>query len=285
MDNTYGAVVVGRNDGYGGNLLERFSYCINSLVATFDEVIYVDWNTIGNPPLLEAIYPNLIKTNNLKMIVVSPEEHKLFTKNDPLAQNCVEVLGRNIGLRRLSTDFLVSTNIDIICPLRKYLEPLTDPDTFYIGARRGILLEIVAHYGGYKDFSSLQSILDEAKLNYLQVGPSGAYPGERWSLVNCCGDFQLASRKLWYEIKGFEESLIYRGFADTNVQKKAKLAGKNLEVRYELPLFHIEHGGSFGGTSKGVNNVGKAIKNFTTTSNMDTWGFSEYPFKIVERKD
>ena len=38
------AVVVTRNDNYGGNLNERATYCLNSLINTFDEVILVDWN-------------------------------------------------------------------------------------------------------------------------------------------------------------------------------------------------------------------------------------------------
>ena len=36
------AVVVTRNDDYGGNLNDRAIYCLNSLVNTFDEVILVD---------------------------------------------------------------------------------------------------------------------------------------------------------------------------------------------------------------------------------------------------
>ena len=39
------AVIVSRNDNYGGNLIERSTYCINSSIETYDEVIYVDWNS------------------------------------------------------------------------------------------------------------------------------------------------------------------------------------------------------------------------------------------------
>ena len=33
------AVVVTRNDDYGGNLNDRSIYCLNSLINTFEEVI------------------------------------------------------------------------------------------------------------------------------------------------------------------------------------------------------------------------------------------------------
>ena len=43
-------------------------------------------------------------------------------------------------------------------------------------------------------------------------------------------------------IKGFEEEMIFACFADTNVQKKAVLNGFSLQVLYNPPLFHMEHG-------------------------------------------
>ena len=39
------AVVITRNDNYGGYLNERATYCLNSAIETFDEVIYVDWHS------------------------------------------------------------------------------------------------------------------------------------------------------------------------------------------------------------------------------------------------
>ena len=78
------AVIVSRNDNYGGHLNERATYCLNSAIETFDEVIYVDWNSEDFK-------------GNLKHIVITPEVAKILTNNDPHAQVCCEVLGRNIG--------------------------------------------------------------------------------------------------------------------------------------------------------------------------------------------
>ena len=67
------AVVVTRNDDYGGNLNDRATYCLNSLVNTFDEVILVDWNSPNNRPQLWDIDKNISFKGNLKHIVITPE--------------------------------------------------------------------------------------------------------------------------------------------------------------------------------------------------------------------
>ena len=39
------AIIISRNDNYGGYLAERSTYAINSAIATYDEVFYIDWNS------------------------------------------------------------------------------------------------------------------------------------------------------------------------------------------------------------------------------------------------
>src|SRR5512147_1925291 len=96
---TYGCTIVGRNDNYGGNLIERASYSFYSLVNTMDEVIYVDWATEeGKPTLYEEIG---LKTENLRCIVITPEQAREWNSEES-AQSVCEVMARNIGLRRLS---------------------------------------------------------------------------------------------------------------------------------------------------------------------------------------
>ncbi len=266
---TIGAVVVSRNDDYGYNLKERAILSLNSLIEVMDEVIYVDWNSQGKS-LISEIRNDLIQSDKFKWIVITPEKAKELLKNQP-SQDCVEVLGRNIGIRRLTTDFILSTNIDVIVPPKSMFDKLADKDIFYIGARRDIPLAIAYDATAPKDI-------------YQQVGESGAYVGDVWSLINNCGDFQYAHRDIWYNIKGFEESLIGRGFSDSNVQKKASLHRYSLKVVRDIPIYHITHRGGFGGTGI-INNVDLALKNFTETTNKDTWGFSDQYFKLYTFKD
>ena len=111
------AVIVSRNDNYGGHLNERATYAINSAIDSFDEVIYVDWNS-DTHSLIYDIEHNLQSKGNLKHTAIPPALASAFTNYDPHAQKCCEVLARNIGIRRATGDYIVSTNIDIIQPKR-----------------------------------------------------------------------------------------------------------------------------------------------------------------------
>lgn len=270
---TFGCVVVSRNDGHGENLEERATFALNSMINTFDEVIYVDWNSPAES-LISKIGDGLIKKSNFKYIVVTPQEALDFVNNKD-AQRVVEVLARNIGIRRLTTDFIVSTNIDVIVPKKEILTNYDfKEDTFYTISRRDVDLQKVRNISEAGD---LQEYLSLNMANYMPHGQSGACEGDVWSLIDCCGDFQLASREVWESIKGFEESLINRFFSDTNVQKKATIYGHNLIALYDIPVFHIAHKG---GKSERINSVLYAVLNFDKTTNPETWGFSNYNFEL-----
>jgi len=277
------AVVVTRNDNYGGDLNDRATYCLNSLIDTFDEVILIDWNSPNNRPLLWDIDKNIKFRGNLKHIVITPEVASMLTNEDPHAQVCCETLGRNIGIGRATGDYIVSTNIDVIAPRRDQLEKTINNDlntsTFYTISRRHIeWKDIEGFHGGerkYDDWEELRNHLiensEERKYEEKVVD------GDDYSIVNCCGDFQLAHRDIWDEIRGFEEELIYVLYSDTNVQKKAVKHGFELKAIYSPALFHIYHGKGGGGFLDGINRKTndpyRAIMGQEKTENADTWGF------------
>ena len=107
--------------------------------------------------------------------------------------------------------------------------------------------------------------------------PAKVTPNDNYSLINCCGDFQLAHKNIWNEIKGFEEELIYVLYSDTNVQKKAIKHGFELKAIYSPALFHIFHGKGGGGFLDGINrkvyDMYRAVTAQEKTENADTWGF------------
>jgi hypothetical protein len=285
------AVIVSRNDGYGGHLNERATYCFNSAIDTYDEVIYVDWNSPTHS-LLYDIKDNINFKGNFKHIVISPEIASILTNHDPNAQKCCEVLARNIGLRRATGDWLLSTNIDIIHPKREDLDKIIlelDNNTFYTISRRGIDWDVI------KEFHNGKILFNEyPKLReYLILNSEERYfeektiEGDNYSIINCCGDYQIAHKHIWNEIKGFEEELIYPLYADTNIQKKAVMHNFNLKALYNPALFHINHGQGGGGFLTGVNKKAndfyRAIINQGISRNFDNWGFgdTEIEFEII----
>jgi hypothetical protein len=109
--------------------------------------------------------------------------------------------------------------------------------------------------------------------------------------VSCCGDFQIAHRDMWYKVRGFEESMIYRDCADGNLMIKGIIYGDGCAA-VELKgkdIFHLNHGGHVlvvNGTPQ-FNNWNDYMyykrgtverTSFVETKNPETWGFSDYDF-------
>jgi hypothetical protein len=275
---TYGATICGRNDNYGHFLVERATYCLASMLESFDQVIYVDWGTPSYKPTLieDNVLEGLPKTSDLSKlswIRITQEQSKEWTHGDPEAQSCVEVMARNIGLRRLTTDYLCSTNIDIICPQRKHFSKFNDENVFYTAGKRSISMFELWEFGLPYEIEMYIPILEGIETIKSQQPKISILPGDSASVVSGCGDWQIAHRNIWYAIRGFEESLYKRGFADSNVQRKAQVAGYPVKVDWSVPVWHIGHTGGMGGKG-GMNDAHTAVF-MNETSNPETWGFSE----------
>lgn len=266
------AIITSRNDNYGGNLKERATLCLAHMIDTFDEVIYVDYNS-EDKTMIEEIKEYLPYKGNIKIVTVSPEDHKKLTNGVKTAP-MVEVFGRNIGLRRATGDILVSTNIDIIPPTReimdKFLNTWYDKDTFYTFSRRNVTLE--------DDFRLEDYVFTEDMRKKLTLMsdkiPVKGLANDPWSVINCCGDFQMAHVDIWKKVKGFEESLVQIGWADTHVQMKAMLMDYKVKGIFDMPVFHILHEYR----KDRVVNVIDALKD-KHNKNPETWGFSNHKFK------
>jgi hypothetical protein len=287
------SIVFSRNDGFKEDkrCLAHFLACLE----TFDEVVYVDWNSdVEKGSLLWRLEDRIPKTGKIKHIVIPPSAvERLATSEDTFKVN--ETLTRNIGMVRSTGDWIVNTNIDIIPPSRKELEDFinkANKDTFYTISRREAPLDVFNKYQP-EEWKELYTEL--AKTIPERHFPAKVTPNDNYSLINCCGDFQLAHRDIWMKIKGFEEGMDKFCFIDTNVQKKAVLAGFGLEVAYNPPLFHIEHG-AYTITEDGekaksdkwhqntkqkkYNDVMKWVENFQFTENRKDWGLANTDIEI-----
>lgn len=280
-----GVSIMNRNDGYKD--FKRGITVFRSMLETFDEINYVDWNSPKGSFLWE-IKDQIPQTGKIKHYVIPPSIVDLIIK-DPKASKCNQSLSRNIAIRRSEADWIVSTNIDVIPPSREELEQFINEgnkDTFYTISRREAPLNIFDKYKAeeWKDFyKELCNTVPERAMG-ARVTPNDVY-----SIINSCGDFQVAHKDLWHKIKGFEESMIYALFEDSNVQKKAVLNGFGLKAALSPPLFHIEHAPySTDETGQRMvsetfnnetavnanNNPITYIDNFTETGNSEDWGLN-----------
>ena len=280
-----GSVVVNRNDGYKD--FERGIIHFKTFIESFDEINYIDWNSPKGSFLWE-IEDKLPKTGKIKHFIIPPSIIDQIIL-DPTAQQCNEALSRNIGITRSDCDWIVSTNIDIIPPTRNELEELMktlDKNTFYTISRREAPKDIV-----YKHKDNIAELRKSLSHIIERHFPAKVTHNDDYSLINCCGDFQIAHKDVWNKLKGFEEEMIYQCYVDTNIQKKSVLNGFNLEVLYNPPLYHMEHGayytkddgtrvadlenkGAFKGDKKAYNDVWKYVEIFEKTTNKESWGLN-----------
>ena len=268
------SVVFSRNDGFKDDkrCLAHFLSCLE----TFDEIIYVDWNSDPSKgSLLWRLEKDIPKTGKIKHIIITPETVKqLIPHSDSFEVN--ETLTRNIAMRRSESDWIVNTNIDILPPSREALEAFiakANKDTFYTISRREAPLSV---FDKYTAFEWKEFYTELANTIPPRMYPAQVTPNDKYSLINCCGDFQLAHRDIWFKIRGFEESMYKFCFIDTNVQKKAVLNGFNLQVEFEPPLFHIEQG-AYHINEKGEKEEAKEWnKNNNMNKYNDAWEYVEF---------
>jgi hypothetical protein len=271
-------VLTSRNDDYGGNLHKRTTMALTSLIEHHDEVIFVDWKTVNGEGVISNIKHNLPRTGKLKYVQV-PKEFLKEKYSHISNYTIIESIGRNIGIRRATNDYIISTNIDIVTtPLD---DSILNENTFYTVPRRDV---DESFHLSFSDYQSLYNSLWENRDGY---SPKERFEtdDDKWSLINCCGDYQIGHRDIWYKMKGFEESILFGCGIDTNVMKKASYYSQ-IEV-LDHYVFHLNHGKSAirdeDEQLPPMSDQNSIIKNFTDTTNPDNWGMSDYdlPTEII----
>jgi len=277
------AILFCRNDGYKED--ERAIVCLNSMVETFDEVWYIDWNSPEDKgSLLWKIKDRLIKQGKIKHIVIPPSIAKQLSPNGSVVNGLIPP---NLVFRRTNADWIVATTMDIIAPKKETFEnflKIADPNTFYTIERRDIEYNDVEAFGfdNWREYRDHLDATTQPRYWRAQVTPN-----DKYSLINCCGDFQLASRHVWNTVKGFEEQMIHACYPDTNVQKKAVLNGFGLEAVFSVPLYHMSHDGMENDGSspskQKYNDPWEWVEFFEESQNDEDWGLEgvEIEYEII----
>lgn len=258
------AVLTSRNDS---PVNHRVKISLQSFIDHFDEVILVDYNSI-NEPLKNVL--DLTYKGNLRIIEVS---HSFCKETHPaFPDKFIEVYARNIGIRRANSPYIVSSNIDIVTE-----KPVSLMDDVMYTVRRYNVPEsdTILRYDGLKMNKHLYNKMPMA---VTETGEPCWDPGDFWSLVVGCGDFQIANKDIWYKIKGFEEKMTGRAYADTNVMKKAELAGYFISV-LDHDVFHLDHPTRATDNKANLNDQKKWVQDFRYSENTDNWGFSDVKFQ------
>ncbi len=269
-------VLCTRNDNYGGSkTVEMAVACLQTMSRTFDEVIVVDLGS--KDPLYPLIKEHVAGNKASIRVITVPYEWVIARVPDTLT--IPDVLGRNIGIRRASHDIILSSNMDIIPAERdKFDFSDFDKNVFYTSGKYMVDISLLSRLrSSGKSWETIQNHLYDTRKNYYRQGPVSHEP---WSIMSACGDFQLGHRDIWFnpEVRGFEESLIYKDYIDTNIHKKI-IENAHIEVRIapDFHVFHQSHVNNRGKVKR--NDINVAAWNFTTTANTENWGHPSETFE------
>jgi hypothetical protein len=250
------AVCCGRNDNYGGHFLESALYSLNSMLKTFDEVVYVDWNTEeGKKIVTDELH--LENRDKLRIFHITPDLVKKITNGTPTPPMC-EVLARNIGIRRATGDIIFSVNSDLIISTREQIDLMCQKlevgDMITLTKQDVELEDLKKHFGDETDIQHLMPVIfgvwpiqKRLMIPILSMNKELMLkqPEDKHhqcaSIIQACGDFQVAHRETWFKIKGFEESMTKRLYNDTNVQYKVIMSGGKILASNTPHIYHIEH--------------------------------------------
>lgn len=247
-------VLVGRNDNHGYNLSKRVCQSINSIAQALtvtDEIIFVDWSSpAGCPPMPISIHDDLSKIAKklLKVVVVPHSIHTQYSKETSKA--LLEPLARNVGMRRVNKEskWILNTNTDILLltppglSLRDIAENYDQTPTC---AFRYEIPEFIWESFDRRDPQRIQETLRKwHERKYLEKNVRISL-GKAQGLVlpDGVGDFQLATKALWYSLTGFPEDMLKGWHVDTRaaIQLNKLSAGLQFIDPEELSIFHQNH--------------------------------------------
>ena len=260
-------VMPGRNDQYGYKNPERTQFCLNSwgrVLVPEDEILFVDFaSPNGDLPSQLALSPET--RSLLRVIKVNTDriQQEELRWGDKAQVSLLEPQARNIGIRAAKHPWVLSTNSDIV-PLTIYpFLNFLDPKQWYL-SQPFLAEEAVWEVCGEKVPLLASQVRSLTQNNQDPNIPHGKV-----------GDFQLATRRQWEAIRGFEEKMGFLwGHSDSNVCiKLARLYGPPQVISPLLPIIHLNHNSSGSNWHDSPHNDWPTwVTNFKETLNGDDWG-------------
>lgn len=246
-------VTFSRNDDYAGGLRKLYwstrylgEQCDEAGLAA--ESIIVEWNPPADrEPLAQALKDLPISRNlAVRIITVPARVHARYAHSKLRPMH--GAVAANVGLRRARGRFLLVRVADAFYPdslIRFLASRRLDPDRLYRAMRLDVAAQAEELLGRPReDFLAFCAEHVSVRNEHL------AQPYMPFRLpdlfTNACGDFQLLSRDVWHDLRGYWESSDVLGFeTDSMFSYSAYATG----IREEIPsndsvIYKISHSGS-----------------------------------------
>lgn len=259
MINPYlSVVVVGRNDNYGVNFLQRLNTFIQSLDYQTQkhkdllELIIVEWNPQSDrDPLKDVIV--IPKNFSVRIITVPSEVHNTIPD---VSSPVLEFWGKNVGIRRARGEFVLISNPDILFTqtlIDMLAQRNLDTNVVYRTDRydyHGDGIENIS-VEGYIDFALKNTFKAQICPSTVEVTNAGSFESlpktnvANFLFTNASGDFMLSAKENFFKSYGLAwENSITRGHVDSfsliRLTRVAKLTAQVI-FRGSECIFHMDH--------------------------------------------
>ena len=257
-------VVVGRNDNYGGDFTARLRTTLDWNLSHLPnpELIYVEWNQLkdrkSDCEWIAQRYPNS------RCYIVPNEIHQSIAA-DPRKMPVMEYFGKNLGIRKATTDWIILINADVFLA----------PDAIEHIRRLNKRTVYGTHYVSIRWDGNA---VDESHLNDKKL-ITVAFPVEE-NLFPVSGNFLMTHRQNWIEATGYDESLTHiRAGVDSN--GVAQLLHSGLRQQVLGHHFHLDHPESIVNQSNETHGAAEEIRlgQNIPYHNPEGWGMINYPLK------
>jgi hypothetical protein len=267
-----------RNEQYGGDLFGRARSFLRNVAwlarrqRARAEVILVEWSPLpGRPPLADILSGS--DSGSLPVRIVTVPREIAASRFDQADEIPIWIFAaKNVGVRRARSPFVLATNPDVLFTpalFRTIAKSALDANSFYRTSRydvAGVPLNVgpraqlgrcrrsivrVNLLGGSLRFDHptgglrlVRAIRSHVSRQRVTQPVSRAARAERptdWIHTNASGDFFLAHRSCWDELRGYPE-FASAGHLDSYICVMAASAGRRqviLDGRRRL--YHLEH--------------------------------------------
>lgn len=243
-------VACSRNDDHGGRTWERMTASLACTLHQLEkhgidsEYVLVEWNPPPDrPTLTETLpWPTGLRHVTVRVITVPAGIHRRYMRHE--AWNLFSPLAFNVGLRRARGEFAVLSMIDHLYSdeLMTFLASrCLRKDRSYRFPRADVRTEVL-------DVPGIAEQLAYCRRNVLRVSAPPRHPALRLLVplfLDGCGDFQLLPREVWHRLRGYRERDLMPQHVDSFVHCAVQAMGVREEVRADLPIYHIAHGGGW----------------------------------------
>lgn len=242
MSDPYLSIVVSAsNADYGGGFLNRFQNCVtdkscfaNAFLNGKAELIIVEWNPPPNRETLASaikFYDSLPTT----IFTVSKELHDRYY--NPGGFSFLEYMAKNVGIRRASGKYVLSTNADVLFSVemcQRLAGDVLNGHEFYRANRydydrNGNVFQVNYAHGTFQPWEE-----------HVGRSKTGVPYSQNMPHFNASGDFMMMSKENWMRLRAYPENTGYMITLDGEMVHIALTAGLKQVILPE-PIYHQFH--------------------------------------------